>query len=187
MALPLVRNAYAGLEQADALLDACSPCLPYGANLAVRADEQRALPFDPDLGRHPERFFYSGEESDLLHRITRAGGTGVWLPEAAVEHWIDAGRQTRAYLRRYYVGVGFVGTRHALAEEGRATGLLKRLQLRRRIAWQDAVYAGARALGLCERWTEALREASRLRGRLIAHRRAGVAPALSAAMGDEIA
>jgi glycosyltransferase involved in cell wall biosynthesis len=173
--LPLVRHAFAGLEALGdgAILDARSPGLPFGANWAVRRSELLTFGFDPEIGRHPARLFAGHEESDVLRRITRAGGRGVWLPDASVEHWIDPSRQSRAYLRRYYTGVGFVGTRRSLAEEGRATGLGKQLRLLRRIAWQDLVYAGARLLGRREAWVQALREGARLRGRLIAHRRQG--------------
>ena len=48
----------------------------------------------------------SGEESDVMARICQAGGFGIWLPTAAVEHWIDPERQTIDYVRRYYAGIG---------------------------------------------------------------------------------
>jgi glycosyltransferase involved in cell wall biosynthesis len=185
--LPLIRNAFAGLELPGAAhLDARSPHLPYGANMALRASEARAHPFDLRLGRHPGRHFMTGEESDVLRRIADGGGTGVWLAEAPVDHWIDADRQTLAHVRHYFTGVGFVGTRRAL-EAGRTTGLGARLRLLRRIAWQDAVYLGARAVGRRAVWMPALREASRLRGRLRAHREVyALRPVLQAVMGEEV-
>jgi hypothetical protein len=73
------------------------------------------------------------------------------------------------------------------ALEHPAMPLLAALRLLRRIAWQDAVYLGARAVGRRAGWMPALREASRLRGRLRAHREVcAVRPVLPAVMGEEV-
>jgi glycosyltransferase involved in cell wall biosynthesis len=171
--LPELRTAFAALEQPDprGRLDRRSPHLPYGANLVVRGAEQRCFRFDLRRGRQPGPILFSGEESDVLRRIARAGGTGVWVPDAEVEHWIDPARQTRAYLRRYYAGDGYLGTRDSL-DAGRATGLGARLRLRRRIALRYGAYLGGRLLGSPQRWVPALRDTAVLRGRLIAHQEA---------------
>jgi glycosyltransferase involved in cell wall biosynthesis len=186
--LPLVFSAFAGrdLPQQRGRFDAASRDLPFGANYALRADVARRFPFDPRLGPSPARVFTPGEESDVLRRIADAGFHGVWLPKLAVSHWIDAPRQTVAYLRRYYEGVSFVGTRGVLERGERATGWTARLRLRRRLAARDAAYLGGRLLGRHAVWVAALRDGSRLRGRLRAHRHvAGAGPRLSGSPGDD--
>jgi glycosyltransferase involved in cell wall biosynthesis len=188
--LPLVLHAFAGLEQPDprGRFDASSPGLPFGANCAIRAAEAREFPFDPRIGPNAASFFLAGEESDVLQRIVGAGGHGIWLDDAPVEHWIDPPRQSIAYLRNYYCGVSFVGTRRALERGDHPVGFTRRLRLWRRIAVQHALYLGNRLLGRRAAWIEALRETSRLRGRLRAHReiRAG-RPAAVGAVGGEAA
>ena len=185
--LAAVRTAFAGLELPEqrAPFDASTRRLPFGANLALRAVEQRAFRYDVTLGRHAERRFYGGEEVELLHRLIRSGARGIWLPEAPVEHWIDAARQTRGYLRRYYTGVGYVGKPGELANPT-AMRLRRRLRYRLRIARLEAVHWIGRLLGRHAASLTALRDASNLRGRLIAQReRARVRPALPRAIESE--
>jgi glycosyltransferase involved in cell wall biosynthesis len=79
--------------------------LPYGANFAIRAEEQRAFMFDPRVGRRPGSM-QSGEETTVLTALLDAGHHGRWVPLAPVKHWIPKDRQTLAYVRGYFRGQG---------------------------------------------------------------------------------
>jgi len=78
---------------------------PFGANWAVRAAEQRAFRYDPELGPVPNRV-RNHEETDLIHRLLASGATGYWIPEAMVEHCIGRDRQTVRYIAAYYESWG---------------------------------------------------------------------------------
>lgn len=78
---------------------------PYGANWAVRAIEQRAFRYDPELGPVPNRI-RNQEDTELVHRLLRSGATGYWIPEAIVEHCIGRDRQTVRYVADYYESWG---------------------------------------------------------------------------------
>jgi hypothetical protein len=79
--------------------------LPWGANFAARAEEQRRHGYNVELGFSPHHK-RTGEETDLAYRILKAGGTGWWVPGAKVTHIIPAERQTRAYMADYYDQAG---------------------------------------------------------------------------------
>jgi glycosyltransferase involved in cell wall biosynthesis len=72
---------------------------PYGANMAVRAREQRMFRYNPELGPGPRGRL--GEEVDVVERILRSGATGYWIPDARVEHCIGRNRQTIRFVARY--------------------------------------------------------------------------------------
>jgi glycosyltransferase involved in cell wall biosynthesis len=74
---------------------------PFGANLAIRATEQRAFRYDPELGASPIRGRAS-EETDVIHRILGSGATGYWIPEAMVDHCIGRNRQSLRYIAAYH-------------------------------------------------------------------------------------
>ena len=79
--------------------------LPWGANLAARAEEQRRYPYDEDLGLSPYHR-RTGEETDQAYRILKAGGSGWWVPGAKVRHSIPPARQTLAHIVDYYDHAG---------------------------------------------------------------------------------
>jgi hypothetical protein len=70
---------------------------PFGANWAIRALEQRAFRYDPELGPAPNRW-RTYEESDVIHRVLSSGAIGYWIPDAVVEHCIERDRQTVTYI-----------------------------------------------------------------------------------------
>ena len=79
--------------------------LPYGANYAIRAHEQRSRLYDEDLGRGS--FLATlGEESVLMEDLLRQGAVGRWVPNAGVTHCIPPERQRLSYLREYYEAYG---------------------------------------------------------------------------------
>jgi glycosyltransferase involved in cell wall biosynthesis len=75
--------------------------VPFGANFAVRAAEQRRFRYDPKLGVAPVRRML-GEETEVIEAILKSGATGRWVPDAEVEHRIGPNRQTAKYLKHYY-------------------------------------------------------------------------------------
>jgi glycosyltransferase involved in cell wall biosynthesis len=79
--------------------------VPYGANFAVRAKEQRVFRYNPDLGLAPDRRRYY-DEIDVILRILESGAAGYWVPEARVEHCIGREKQTVRYLTDYFAAVG---------------------------------------------------------------------------------
>jgi glycosyltransferase involved in cell wall biosynthesis len=78
---------------------------PYGANWAIRATEQRAFRYDPELGPVANRY-RTYEESDVIQRVFGSGATGYWIPEAMVEHCIGRNRQTVRYIAGYFESWG---------------------------------------------------------------------------------
>jgi glycosyltransferase involved in cell wall biosynthesis len=79
--------------------------LPFGANYAIRAAEQRAFRYDPNLGPVPHRH-RRNEETDVITRLLKSGATGYWIPNAVVEHCIGRERQTVRYIADFFVGDG---------------------------------------------------------------------------------
>jgi glycosyltransferase involved in cell wall biosynthesis len=78
---------------------------PYGANWAIRAIEQRAFRYDPELGPVPNRI-RNQEDTDVMLRLLGSGATGYWIPDAIVEHCIGRDRQTIRYIADYYESWG---------------------------------------------------------------------------------
>lgn len=79
--------------------------VPWGANYAVRAVEQRKLRYDPNLGVSPDQKRL-GEEAEVIFHILSEGGSGWWVPDAKVRHIIPLRRQTRAYVYEYFSASG---------------------------------------------------------------------------------
>jgi glycosyltransferase involved in cell wall biosynthesis len=79
--------------------------VPWGANFAIRAEEQRQAGYDPNLGVSPSQRRL-GEEAEVVFKIMSAGGVGWWVPGAKVRHIIPSSRQSRAYMRHYFAASG---------------------------------------------------------------------------------
>lgn len=169
-ALSLIYSTFAGLDWTAKLEGGRLnlKCLPYGANMAVRAREQRMLTYDVNFGRQPGRWLISGEETRLLSQICRAGGFGVWVADAGVTHWINAERQSIAYLRRYFEGRAIVKARNELARQPKKEGRMAPLWVD--LGLSELTYLSGRLFRRPELWVKALKEASRLRARLAARR-----------------
>jgi glycosyltransferase involved in cell wall biosynthesis len=71
--------------------------LPYGANFAVRSEEQRAFRYNTNLGHRPGQRRL-GEETDVMLRILQSGATGRTVPQARVQHCIRPDMQTIAFV-----------------------------------------------------------------------------------------
>ncbi|MBK8768254.1 MAG: glycosyltransferase family 2 protein [Burkholderiaceae bacterium] len=149
---------------------AAEPCalelpgkLPYGANYAVRTLEQRLHRYDAALGRKGKGGAL-GEETAVLTAIMKKGGTGRWIPQASVRHFIPRDHQTLQYLRAYYT---LCGRTQALAAPLHGTTLLGRPLWTWRGALQAEIqYRLMRLTGDPRKWIEPLTLAAELRGAL---------------------
>lgn len=82
--------------------------MPIGANMAVR----RAVVdwiggWNPALGKL-QGTLRTGEDHEFALRMTAAGLTGVYEPEAVVRHRVPADRLRRAYFRRWFYENGAI-------------------------------------------------------------------------------
>jgi glycosyltransferase involved in cell wall biosynthesis len=79
--------------------------LPFGANFAIRATEQKQNHYDKELGIGPGRNI-GGEETTVIKTILGDNNSGWWIPGAEVKHIIPNSRQTTEYIFQYYEGAG---------------------------------------------------------------------------------
>jgi glycosyltransferase involved in cell wall biosynthesis len=135
---------------------------PFGANMAIRAEEQRTFHYDTGLGPRPGSAL-RGEEVALVQRMFAAGAEGYWVPEARVQHHIPRERQTVSYLRAWYRGWGEV---LALREHAQKPGpiLGRPLWLWRELVATQVRYRTARWFAKPDRWIEELKRLSIAQG-----------------------
>ena len=163
--LPEVGGAFA-VRDLDARDEAITATfLPFGANMAFRADVLHADTFNPRLGRVGEAMIGGDETAVILDLLTR-GHTGRWVPDATVRHYIPPDRQTTRYLRRFYAGLAETTAR--MSDDERDSRILFG---RPRWAWRAAVeyevvYRIRRLTARPEVWIEDLKRASHVRGLL---------------------
>jgi glucosyl-dolichyl phosphate glucuronosyltransferase len=159
---PHVASAYAVRELGPAAVPLAPRTLPYGANYAVRATEQRRHPYSPHLGNRPE-VRVGGEETEVMRALLASGSSGWWVPDARVAHQLPAERQTLEYLRGYYYGRG--RRLHVDAEEH--TGLRWGVPgwVAQLVAGEMA-YRSGRMFGLPDLWARGLRRSWISRGYL---------------------
>ena len=142
--------------------------IPFGANFAIRMQEQRQFSFDPRLGLC-ESDHIRGEETDVVRKILRAGAGGRWVPNAQVQHVIPKQRQTEAYVRDYFVGQGRSGVRGAPLDSAPSFMGVPRWLWRAAITSQIR-YAFARRFCSPGIWSRELREASIYLGKYLERR-----------------
>ena len=142
--------------------------IPFGANFAIRMQEQRQFAFDPRLGLH-KAGNVRGEETDVMRRILRAGGNGRWVPNAVVHHVIPKQRQTAAYVRDYFVGQGRLTVRSQSPESAPSFMGVPRWVWKAVITTQLR-YAVARLSCPPGIWCRNLREASICWGKYLEYR-----------------
>lgn len=92
--------------------------LPYGANFAVRADIQKKFTYDTKWGRKSNAMVGEDEVS-VLRRIVESGHSGIWVPDAKLEHFIPDDRATESYVGSYYFGQGFTNALKDKVTRGR--------------------------------------------------------------------
>lgn len=161
---PRVAHAYAVREFGAEPVALSPEVLPFGANYAVRTDEQRRYPYDPELGLKANGTL-RGEEVSVLCRMFADGAEGRWVPDAVVSHYLPRSRQTVGYLRGFYRGQGEFLAREAEGDDS------PRLFGKPRWLWRKALAAEARYR--CQRlfsppevWVKGLVAASTWWGRL---------------------
>jgi glucosyl-dolichyl phosphate glucuronosyltransferase len=176
-----VAHAYATVDYGKEPLPLTQKRVPFGANMAMRTDSQRAHLYDPDLGLRPGSQM-RGDETDVVRRALADGASGWWVPSARVRHYIPPERQTLAYLRAWYGGYGEYLARF---DEDRMTSSILG---RPRWLWRQVVVAELRhqiqrRTQPPERWVPSLTEAATARGQFRAYPllRRGAAPE---AVGD---
>jgi len=122
--------------------------LPFGANYAVRAEEQKAVQYESKLGVSPT-MMRSGEESQVISHILTTGHGGRWVSGSKVFHVIPSERQSKSYIIKYYKGQG--ETHAFLNEHGMAWSADHELPKNSPILFGAPLWAWRRALksGLC--------------------------------------
>lgn len=143
--------------------------VPFGANLAIRADVQRRFRYDTDLGPRPGSEL-RGEETTLVRRLLEAGLTGWWVPGARVRHVIPIDRQSLEYVAAYFRGQGeFYAGAEAISGSRRWFGCP--LWLWRRLVVTHLGWGIHRVFSRPAVWLEWLKLASIDAGRAAYHRR----------------
>jgi len=103
----------------------------YSLNLAVRRLLFSEIGvFDPRLGPRGRRHVV-GEDADLCRRIHENGGSLYYLPDAVVNHHVEAERLTRHFLRRRFY---YSGMTHLMARRIEARSLELPYQLKALLA-----------------------------------------------------
>jgi glycosyltransferase involved in cell wall biosynthesis len=157
-ALPQIGNAYAALDLGDEPIELTRESLPFGANMAIRIEDQRRCLYDPTLGRRGE-LLYAGEEWAVLAALLDAGATGRWVPGARVRHVVPRERQSVRFLRRYYSGNGMSHARVRLGE-GEPSLFGKPRWAWREAVTQEVAYQLRRHIASPRVWSSHLRRAS---------------------------
>lgn len=137
-------------------LDFDTGVLPWGANFAVRTEEQRRFAYDPLLGVSPLQR-RSAEETQMMFELLSSGAKGWWVPESRVFHIYPVTRQSRSYFYEHYAAIGETlayldDTRpaHCMNRDGRNPRWVNTpaLIMAPRVAVTAALYGISRALGL---------------------------------------
>ena len=98
-------GCFAQRELGAERFDLTRQVLPYGANFAIRTNLQKKFHFAEQLGRTDE-VVLGEDELTLFRSLLDAGHQGMWLPNAKVDHVIDATRTTTQYVGGYFRGQG---------------------------------------------------------------------------------
>jgi len=176
-AFPRVEFAYAALDLGSDPIEITGEQSPFGANLAIRAEEQEATRYDTSLGPRPGSGL-RGEEVDLVQRLYAGGCKGYWVPEATVRHYVPGARQSLDYLRDWYRGWGEFLVRRG--PRSRARSFFGRpLWLWRELAERHVRYRLKKMFGRPEIWVEELKKLATAQGRFAAYGRSPPGPSES--------
>lgn len=102
---PRVSGAYAVIDFGKEPIPLDYLHIPFGANFAVRTEQQKKRRYDHRLGVAPGKRM-GGEETDVIWQMLDDGIKGRWVPTASVRHFIPSARQTLGYLQTYYRATG---------------------------------------------------------------------------------
>jgi glucosyl-dolichyl phosphate glucuronosyltransferase len=128
--------------------------IPFGANYAIRTEEQKEHLYDPRLGPGSSEGL-TGEETSVICAFLSEGKQGYWVPESVVSHHIPLQRQTLRYVRKFYRAYG-----RTLADENRDQAAPRLfgvpLWVWRRTATDSSGYISARITSQPRNWMERL-------------------------------
>jgi hypothetical protein len=93
----------------------------------------------------------------------------LWLADARVDHWIDPGRQSIAYLWRYYTGDSFRRSQVRMMQQS-DTPAASLLGMRWQLVRRYFAYLHGRMAGKPRIWIKALKDSAALCGALDARR-----------------
>jgi glucosyl-dolichyl phosphate glucuronosyltransferase len=116
--MPLLGGLFGSYDQGNTVrYYAPGDMHPYGANFALRRSLfERLERFRVDLGMKgsvPGR----GEEAEYFLRAQKAGARGLYVPDAAVLHRVEAARLDLEYLYRFGVQKGIASKKIELGED----------------------------------------------------------------------
>lgn len=83
---------------------------PIGANMGFRLEAIRGIGFRPELGRTAGQL-QSGDDTVAVHQVRAAGGAGVWIPAAHLQHHVPTRRMTAAYVWEWFYWQGISSQR----------------------------------------------------------------------------
>jgi GT2 family glycosyltransferase len=132
----LLRHAYSSVLFASLVIEATEGplplhCLPFGPNLAVRANIARKIGFRPDLGPSAENGSLLGEDTAFAAELRDRYGIytqsrGFWyVPSAPVNHMIGAHKLEFSWMMERFFDLG----RSRIVRFGRITHLGRRPKL----------------------------------------------------------
>jgi hypothetical protein len=105
-AWPVVANAYAMRDLGgQPLRFEGRRKTPFGANFVVRTPEQRAIRYNPELGRKPSGGL-DGKETEVVSKLLGLGHEGWWVPGATVVHHVPLERMTTSYVCGHFRNYG---------------------------------------------------------------------------------
>jgi GT2 family glycosyltransferase len=131
--------------------------LPFGANFAIRREDQVRVLYDRTLGVQPGGQLM-GEEIAVMRRLLREGATGWWVPKASVVHCNSAERMTLSYIKNYFERLG--RTQWVQSFELQQKKIGRPRWLWRQVVERQLRYLSARAFLQPEQWLERLSESS---------------------------
>jgi glycosyltransferase involved in cell wall biosynthesis len=134
--------------------------VPFGANYAVRAIEQRHFLYDVNLGPGAGKV---GDEVSVVRSILESGRTGYWIPGAIVYHIISTDRQTTEYVVKRYKAQG--ATKIYLSRDDRHERMSV-IMLALKVAMAYLLYVVSRAFDLQPLWIKRLKGYAFWRGAL---------------------
>jgi glycosyltransferase involved in cell wall biosynthesis len=165
---PKIAGVYAARDFGAEPIRFTPHVIPWGANYVIRAREQAAHPYDPDLGYRPGRLV-GWEESEVIQALLAGGAEGRWVPDASLRHHVPKARQTTKYLRQHFYNRGiYYGGRWDQIDRrlvfGRPRWLWKRVveaevkyRLHRAVSapevWVDHLIASSESWGLLNGYT----------------------------------
>jgi glucosyl-dolichyl phosphate glucuronosyltransferase len=144
----------------------------YGANVGFRLEAMQRYPFDPALGRVGKQLS-SGDDTRVQDQILTAGGKGLWVPTAAVKHFIPTARMTAEYIREILYWSGYHGIEPFRNDTSRRlfaaptwmwktylkAKLTRRLRRKQDATWVTALRTEAKFAGLIARFREEAKRA----------------------------